>query len=402
MQTLGTNNLLRFQLRMKLRLLAADDKMIEKEGIEDLNLMELQQACRARGMRAYGVPEKRLRSQLAQWLDLSLNKKVPPSLLLLSRALMLPETIPTEDKLKATISALPETVITQTSQAIGEKEGKILNKVKIEVLKEEERKIKEERLEVSEEKKKEEKREIEEELIDKAPIIEAEKTLVLKDKAKIVTDTKVVDDSKIATKDLEAIEGALEEMSKEKLIVEKEVLSELKTEMAEYQEDVQDFKKAVADLPKQDIKVSRASKVLYNKVNKMINKMDAVVSELEKQKVQLSDKVDKEEEEKERLLRIEDIVNVVKKIKNVDDDVRLENITKVLRKMDDDCDGSIDVEHVLKVISLEIITYKFLLTLALFQTSSSCLHNKLQIINYPEYPNCKFTRILCNNSYILL
>lgn len=348
MQTLGTNNLLRFQLRMKLRLLAADDKMIEKEGIEALNLMELQQACRARGMRAYGVPEKRLRSQLAQWLDLSLNKKVPPSLLLLSRALMLPETIPTEDKLKATISALPETVITQTSQAIGEKEGKILNKVKIEVLKEEERKVKEERLEVSEEKKKE-KKEIKEELIDKAPVIELAKTPVLKDKAKIVTDTTVVDESKIATKDLEAIEGALEEMSKEKLIVEKEVLSELKTEMAEYQEDVQDFKKAVADLPKQDIKVSRASKVLYNKVNKMINKMDTMVADLEKQKVQLSDKADKQEEEKERLLKIEDIVGVIKKIKSVDDDVRLQNITKVLRKMDDDCDGSIDVEDVLKV-----------------------------------------------------
>lgn len=84
---------------------------IEKEGIESLSLGELQQACRARGMRAYGLSAERLRSQLAQWLDLSMNKKVPPSLLLLSRAFMLPETIPTTDKLKATISALPETVV---------------------------------------------------------------------------------------------------------------------------------------------------------------------------------------------------------------------------------------------------------------------------------------------------
>lgn len=74
-------------------------------------------------MRAYGVSEYRLRSQLNQWLDLSLNEKVPPSLLLLSRALMLPETIPTSDKLKATISALPETIVKQTQAAIGEKEG---------------------------------------------------------------------------------------------------------------------------------------------------------------------------------------------------------------------------------------------------------------------------------------
>lgn len=85
--------------------------MIRKEGIETLDLMELQQACRLRGMRAYGLSPERLRFQLSQWLDLSLNKKVPPSLLLLSRAFMLPETIPTTDKLKATISALPETVV---------------------------------------------------------------------------------------------------------------------------------------------------------------------------------------------------------------------------------------------------------------------------------------------------
>ncbi len=86
-------------------------QMIQKEGIETLTLSELQQACRFRGMRAYGLSPERLRFQLAQWLDLSLNKKVPPSLLLLSRAFMLPETIPTTDKLKATISALPETVV---------------------------------------------------------------------------------------------------------------------------------------------------------------------------------------------------------------------------------------------------------------------------------------------------
>lgn len=84
--------------------------------------VELQQACRARGMRAYGMPENRLREQLSQWLDLSLNKKVSPSLLLLSRALMVPDTISMSDKLKATISALPDAVVARTKGAISEKE----------------------------------------------------------------------------------------------------------------------------------------------------------------------------------------------------------------------------------------------------------------------------------------
>lgn len=47
--TLGPSNFLRFQLRMKLRSLAADDRMIQREGIDSLNTQELQSACRSRG-----------------------------------------------------------------------------------------------------------------------------------------------------------------------------------------------------------------------------------------------------------------------------------------------------------------------------------------------------------------
>lgn len=51
---IGPGNLLRFQLRTKLRHLAADDKMIKKEGIDSLSVAELQAACRSRGMRSLG------------------------------------------------------------------------------------------------------------------------------------------------------------------------------------------------------------------------------------------------------------------------------------------------------------------------------------------------------------
>ena len=125
-------------------------QLIDKEGVESLTRAELQQACRARGMRAYGMPENRLRDQLAQWLDLSINKKVPPSLLLLSRALMVPDTMPVSDKLKATISALPDDVLARTKGAIGEKEGKVDHRTNIEIIKLEERRIEEERLEQKE------------------------------------------------------------------------------------------------------------------------------------------------------------------------------------------------------------------------------------------------------------
>ncbi|XP_064112866.1 mitochondrial proton/calcium exchanger protein-like isoform X1 [Macrobrachium nipponense] len=148
MQPFGTNNFLRFQLRMKLRTLAADDKIIQVEGIDSMAVWELQQACRARGMRAYGLSKERLQSQLNQWLDLSLNEKVPPSLLLLSRTLYLPENVRPSDTLAATISTLSEEVATRTKAAIGKREGKIDNLTRLEIIKAEERKIAEDKKEL--------------------------------------------------------------------------------------------------------------------------------------------------------------------------------------------------------------------------------------------------------------
>ncbi|KAF5302733.1 hypothetical protein FQR65_LT08475 [Abscondita terminalis] len=357
-QTLGTNNLLRFQLRMKIRSLIADDNMIKKEGVESLTLNELQQACRARGMRAYGVPEDRLQSQLTQWLDLSLNEKVPPSLLLLSRALMLPESADTHDKLKATISSLPETIMTQTQAAIGEKEGKIDNKVKIQVLKEEERKIKEERKEQQkiEDQKKLEKKEI---LVDTAPILTAKETPDLVDTAKEISveaekPMETPGAEVLQAKDLEAIEHALENISKDKktFVVEKEVIQDLKEEMAEYEEDVADLKRATADEPKPAIQETKAAQRLFKSVNKMIGKLDHVLGDLENKEKKLRKDLETEETDKnkEELLRIDDILEAIKKIKNVPDDSRLEQIKNVLGKIDVDADGSIKVEDVLKVI----------------------------------------------------
>ncbi|XP_074143379.1 LETM1 domain-containing protein LETM2, mitochondrial isoform X1 [Sminthopsis crassicaudata] len=93
-QALGTNNLLRFQLLMKLKSIKADDEVIAKEGVNALSVSELQSACRARGMRSLGLTEKQLREQLTQWQDLHLKENVPPSLLLLSRTFYLVDVKP--------------------------------------------------------------------------------------------------------------------------------------------------------------------------------------------------------------------------------------------------------------------------------------------------------------------
>lgn len=81
LNTIGTTTLLRFQLRLKLRSLATDDRVISREGVDSLDLFELQQACKARGMRAYGLTAERLRFQLKEWIDLSLNEQVTAQVL---------------------------------------------------------------------------------------------------------------------------------------------------------------------------------------------------------------------------------------------------------------------------------------------------------------------------------
>ncbi|TFJ85538.1 hypothetical protein NSK_003047 [Nannochloropsis salina CCMP1776] len=85
----GSDNFLRFQLRAKLRNLKEDDQRIVWEGVDNMNKAELREACRERGMRAYGLTQLGYRRQLQQWLDLSINKEVPISLLILSRAFTL-------------------------------------------------------------------------------------------------------------------------------------------------------------------------------------------------------------------------------------------------------------------------------------------------------------------------
>jgi hypothetical protein len=78
--------------------------------------------------------------------------------LLLSRTLYLPETLEPQAQIAATISALPESAASATSAQIGEREGKIRNVVRLEQIREEQRKIEEEAAETLKAKKAAEKK----------------------------------------------------------------------------------------------------------------------------------------------------------------------------------------------------------------------------------------------------
>jgi len=87
----GNENFLRFQLRHKIRVLQEDDQRILWEGIDSLTKMELREACQERGMRSTGMSKEAYKRSLQQWIDLSVNRNVPISLLIMSRTFFLRE-----------------------------------------------------------------------------------------------------------------------------------------------------------------------------------------------------------------------------------------------------------------------------------------------------------------------
>jgi LETM1 and EF-hand domain-containing protein 1 len=355
LRPIGTSNFLRFQLTLKLRSLAIDDKVIQKEGVDLLTLSELQQACKSRGMRAYGLTEKRLKQQLTQWLDLSLNEKVPPSLLLLSRAFSFTENIPTSDLLKKAISALPNSVGVSTEADLGERDGVIDNKAKLEAIKEEERKVKEEIEECLEEKKKE---------LEDAKKKPKEQTILandnLVDTAPIITDATGIKEENVTSNDLKTLETAIENLSSEQktLIVEKEEIKDLKDELKDYQEDINDLQEVMKTEKKEKVRESKAAKRLFKKVNNMIKNMDQVVDTLEKKEkeirkgIETKELVDENTANESELINIDELIGVVRKLQNIPDEDKLQQISEVLSKIDDDHDGSIRLDTVLKVLEL--------------------------------------------------
>ncbi|XP_033757274.1 mitochondrial proton/calcium exchanger protein-like isoform X2 [Pecten maximus] len=384
------DNMLRFQLRMKLRQLLTDDKMIEKEGIDSLTTWELQSAVRARGMRALGVSEERLKLQLQQWLDLHLTQKIPTSLLLLSRALYLPETLSTSEQLKATISALPESTTTEAKIKVAEIHGeKVDNKAKLELIKQQEevieteRKAKKEELEKTKQEAKEEELETDpkekEEVVepvmeDKAPIVEAKPAETIVDSAPSLTEEEVKEEE-ITPKELEDIEAALGEIANEKAInIDEEKIKDLKEDVEEYKEDLEDLKAVILDKGlEEDLVESKGAKRLAKQVNKLIDTMDTEFSKLHSKKEEIQEALEMgevkirrsaefKEDEKKRdeflqkmaeetrnLISINELLLALKRLQKVPNETRLQRIAEVL---DEDKDGNIDVGHVLKVIEL--------------------------------------------------
>ena len=300
------NHILRFQLRLKIRNLEADDRMILNEGVDNLTIDELQQCCRDRGMRAIGLSETRLRNQLDQWLDLHLNRRIPLSLLILSRALYLPEYLPPEDLIKTTISALPKSIEDATMAKIAEASGaKLDNRIKLELLKQEEDEIRKEReIEVKETKLDDEQR-------------------------------RIYLDGEISPGDIRELNDIIESMPTNERKQFKGELDELKKDIDEYDEDVKEVEQFNNKLTQ-----TRSAKIMNKRIKKLIVDLETIMDKIDTDSIQLSKQDD-------NMVSIDELVETIKRIKGPSSEKK---ILEILKSLDTDKDGKLeDLNYVLKV-----------------------------------------------------
>ncbi|XP_061650975.1 mitochondrial proton/calcium exchanger protein isoform X5 [Phyllopteryx taeniolatus] len=329
LQSIGTNNFLRFQLIMKLRNIRADDKLIAEEGVASLSVNEVQAACRVRGMRSLGVTEERLREQLGQWLELHLKQQIPTSLLLLSRAMYLPDTLSPADQLKTTLQTLPEMVTKEAQMMVAEMElSKVDNKTKVETTLQEEAAIRQDNKD----------REMER----------------LADAAE-----KAARGEEITKEEIDMISDACSKLKEQKklLTLEKEELEELKDDVLEYNEDLEEIKKELSKTGQEKaVCESKASRRLSKRVNRMIGRIDKIIGELEKDKVILDGQMGSGTTPpiglfytfRENLISIDELIGVMRQIQNIPE----HKLQRIAEALDDNKDGKIDIDDVIKVVEL--------------------------------------------------
>ncbi|KAK5917104.1 hypothetical protein CgunFtcFv8_012022 [Champsocephalus gunnari] len=364
LQSIGTNNFLRFQLIMKLRAIRADDKLIAEEGVESLNVNEVQTACRVRGMRSLGVTEERLREQLVQWLELHLKQQIPTSLLLLSRAMFLPDTLSPADQLKTTLQTLPEVVTKEAQSMMAEMErSKVDNKAKLETRLQEEAAIrqdnndrKNERLADAAEKAA---REVELEM--EAEPVQADKAETLRDTAPVIEPVKYeqwqtflrYQGEEITKEEIDMLSDACCKLKGQKrlLTLEKEELEDLKDDVQEYNEDLEEIKKELSKTGQEKALLeSKASQRLSKRVNRMIGRIGKIIGELEKDKVILDGQMESGTTPPvgENLISIDELISVMRQIQNIPE----HKLQSIAESLDDNKDGKIDIDDVIKVVEL--------------------------------------------------
>ncbi|KAF9291757.1 hypothetical protein BGZ68_002476 [Mortierella alpina] len=397
----GTDNFLRYQIRNKMNSIKQDDKLIMAEGVDSLTTRELQAACQSRGIRTGGVSPARLRSELSQWLELNLTYAIPSSLLILSRAFSFSDSkdlaTPVE-ALQATLSSLPDSLLTETELHVSELEGAATPQQKLEVLEQQEeliadelaqeekeekaRKARKEEAKIKKEAEEREKQKAQEQqeaaAAGSAPVATTSAEVPLFDKSTpeaVAAGAPATSDAgaTAATKELlqaagsvsttpaaaDTITSSEEEedkarMTEEQLLELREALCimssrsavlEEREELEDLKEDRMEYKEDIEELAQVQRKEHNVSKRLGSRLEKMIAKLDQELKayDAEGNKLQAFQANERGE------LTVTDIEAALRVIKHAPD---ADNIKQIVKKLDVDGDGLVLLSHIVELADL--------------------------------------------------
>ncbi|KAK8795465.1 hypothetical protein WA158_000122 [Blastocystis sp. Blastoise] len=251
--TYGPDEYLRVQLRGKIRYLMTDDLEIFYEGLDDLTLNELRVACQERGMISTKLTKSGYYNEMKEWLNLSVNEKNTMI-----------------DALSSSISSLSDDIVKEAIIEAAPSDDKIATAIKLQRVKEEEKKIKEENtLHDLQQQQQVPLHESSESSLNTMESVSAD-TNNNNNNIAVETHTEKGEKATLSIKDVETIKAMA---SKSYVINERETLEELKKEMEEIHIDT-----AVEEVEKPEI-VDKA----INYMNKMLKRIERDLDHLDRQ-----------------------------------------------------------------------------------------------------------------------
>ncbi|KAJ7273621.1 LETM1-like protein-domain-containing protein [Mycena haematopus] len=324
----GTDNFLRGQIRSRLLTLRRDDQAIDWEGVNELSTSELQQACQSRGIRTGGVSPARLREELSTWIELHLHNRVSGVLLVLGRAFHFDKKPESEDgksaviqSLESVLSGLPDNLLNEAELEVDSEKASY--KQKLEVLQQQEELIEdEEEQEQKEEDARRAKREADE--------LEAHTAQSLLPDSELLPEVEE-DNARMTTEQLKELGEAMSILStKSSVLKERRELRALMEENLQAEED-----------PKSP------SGALTKRIRTMLTKIDQQVEAYESR---VGSSLQLISADAQGRISVQDLEKALAVIKHKPDD---EVGSAVIKKLDVDKDGFVELEHVLGLVQEE-------------------------------------------------